>query len=83
MSFHFYILFSDQLNNYYVGHTGDDLTERLRRHNSDHAGFTGPADDWKIVYTEPFSLKKEATDRERQVKKWKSRKLIEKLISSC
>jgi len=78
--FYTYILFSVSLNKYYIGHTGDDLVERLRKHNSDHKGFTGGIGDWEIKYFETFALKEEAYKREREIKKWKSRKLIEKLI---
>jgi len=56
------------------------LEERLRKHNSKHKGFTGKSADWKIVYTECFLSKSDAYARERQVKAWKSRKLIEVLI---
>ena len=77
-----YILYSMQRDRYYVGYTGDDLCERLRKHNSNHSGFTGTAPDWKIVYTESFNTKTEAYARERQIKSWKSRKLIEKLTGS-
>ncbi|WP_333908728.1 GIY-YIG nuclease family protein [Marinigracilibium pacificum] len=41
MKYHSYILYSRILDKYYVGHTGDLLTERLRKHNSNHKGFTG------------------------------------------
>ena len=37
---------------------------------------------WEIVYKEIYDSKKEAFRREREVKKWKSRKLVEKLIAS-
>jgi putative endonuclease len=45
-----------------------------------HKGFTGQVQDWEIVYTEFYSTKEEAYAREREVKRWKSRKRIEKLI---
>ena len=67
---------------YYVGFTGDQLVERIRRHNSNPRGFTGGTGDWKVVYSELYITKKQAYNREKEVKKWKSRKLIEKLISS-
>jgi len=53
------------------------LPERLRKHNSNHSGFTGKYNDWKIVYSEKFVSKSEAYARERQIKKWKS------IYSSC
>ena len=80
MPFITYILFSEKLNKFYVGCTGDDLNERLRRHNSNHKGFTGGLGDWKIVYQELFATKTEALHRELQIKNWKSRKRIEQLI---
>ena len=78
---HFYILYSATLNKYYVGHTADDLTERIRKHNSNHKGFTGGIGDWILMYQEQFLIKNDALARERQVKAWKSRKEIEKLIN--
>ncbi|HMK04247.1 MAG TPA: GIY-YIG nuclease family protein [Ferruginibacter sp.] len=80
MQFNVYILFSVSRNSYYVGFTGDDLRERIRKHNSDHKGFTGHVGDWTLMYFEVFNTKAEAMNREKQIKKWKSRKLIEKLI---
>jgi len=78
--FHVYIIFSASLNKYYVGHTGDTIEERLRKHNSNHNGFTGGLSDWKLVYTECFATKTEAYAKERLIKNWKSRKKIEALI---
>jgi putative endonuclease len=78
--FYCYILYSELLNKYYIGHTGDSLEERLRKHNSKHKGFTGGIGDWQIVYREVFSTKSEAYAKERQIKGWKSRKKIEALI---
>ena len=75
-----YILYSINEDRYYIGFTGDEIQERLRKHNSNHKGFTGKVADWRIVYTESFTQKKEAMKRELEIKKWKSRKLIEKLI---
>ena len=83
MPFKLYILYSAKLDKFYIGHSGDDINERLRKHNSNHKGFTGKAPDWKILYTEDFSTKEEAYKREREIKSWKSRKLILKLIGSA
>ena len=78
-----YILFSQNRNRYYIGYTGDVIQERLRKHNSNHKGFTGSKADWIIVYTENYNDKKEAMHRELEIKAWmKSRKRIEQLISA-
>jgi len=78
--YHLYILYSKTLDKYYVGYTGNELLERLRKHNSNHKGFTGRASDWAVCYKENFATKTEAYAREREVKKWKSRSRIQKLI---
>ncbi|RLD36252.1 MAG: hypothetical protein DRI74_09440 [Bacteroidetes bacterium] len=44
MKFYFYILHSQKLNKYYIGST-QNLEERLRKHNSNHKGFTGGIGD--------------------------------------
>jgi putative endonuclease len=77
-----YILFSQSLDKYYVGSTSMDVNQRLRRHLSDHKGFTAKAKDWVIVYSEDFDDLSTARKREMQIKKWKSRTLIEKLVKA-
>jgi len=81
MIFQVYIIFSKSRNRYYIGSTAESLTERIRRHNSVHKGFTANTTDWKHVYTENFETKIIAQKRERQIKSWKSRQMIENLIS--
>ena len=81
MHYFVYILYSKTLDKYYVGYTGDNLVERLRKHNTQHKGFTGGFGDWTISYTESLVVKTDAIKRERQIKNWKSRKRIEKLIA--
>ena len=76
-----YILFSAHRNKYYIGFTGDNINERLSKHNSNHKGFTGSVADWQIVYMEQFADKSAAMKREREIKDWKSRKKIERLIA--
>ena len=80
MPFTVYILFSPSKNKYYIGFTGDEIHERVRKHNTNHKGFTGGTGDWFIRHTEIFSLKADAIKREQQIKKWKSRKMIEQII---
>ena len=82
MPFSVYILYSADRDKYYVGHTGDVLTERLKKHNSQHAGYTGKTGDWVVMYAESHLSKDAAYKRERGIKSWKSRKRIEKLIGS-
>ena len=73
-------MYSKSLDRYYIGHTCDVLEERIRRHNSNHTGFTGKVNDWEVRYWESYSTKELAYAREREVKSWKSRRRLEILI---
>ena len=81
MTYKTYILFSPSKNRFYIGSTSDELSQLIRRHNTNHKGFTGNNADWILMYYEQFSTKKEALDRERQIKAWKSKVKILALIN--
>jgi putative endonuclease len=76
MSAWVYILYAPAADRYYIGHTTEPVVERLRKHNSNHKGFTGKFNDWNCL-SELCQNKKSALQREMQVKAWKSRKRIE------
>lgn len=76
-----YILFSTKRNSYYAGYTSEKIEERIRKHISNHSGFTGGIDDWKLLHSENFDKKSNAIMREKEIKNWKSRKMLEKLIA--
>lgn len=67
--FYTYILYSATLDKFYVGHTGLTLAERLKKHNSNHRGFTGKTNNWSVKYFEVFETKSLAYQRELQIKK--------------
>ena len=77
-----YILYSKILDKFYIGHTAENLEERLHKHLSNHKGFTAKSKDWEIIYSETFETKSEAYKREMQIKSWKSKIKITKLIES-
>ncbi len=79
--FNVYILYSEKLDKFYIGFTGDDMNIRLSKHLANHSGFTNKAKDWVIVFTELFNTKQEAMLREKQLKNWKSKKRIQDLIN--
>ena len=78
-TFYTYIIFSKAIDRYYIGYTAN-LEKRLQKHNANHKGYTGRANDWKIVYFESCDSKEGAYARERELKKWKDRRQLEKLI---
>jgi len=82
MAYTTYIIYSHLLDKYYIGHT-ENMQTRLQQHNSGISTFTSKANDWHLVYSEPFATQELAKAREIEIKKKKSRKYIEWLISSA
>ena len=77
-----YILYSETIDKFYIGHTCENIDERLRKHLSNHKGFTANIKDWKIIYYETFENKSLAYKRELEIKSWKSKTKIKKLIDN-
>jgi putative endonuclease len=78
--FFVYILYSANLDRFYVGSTGN-LEDRIARHNGGRSKSTKGGKPWRLVYQEQFPTKSEACKRELQIKSWKSRTAIESLIA--
>ena len=64
-----YILFSKQLQKYYVGYSSKNAQERLKEHLCNHKGFTAKAKDWNIIYKIEMNSKSETLILERKIKK--------------
>jgi predicted GIY-YIG superfamily endonuclease len=72
-----YLLQNDK-GGFYVGHT-HDLEQRLTNHNRTEkfAGkFTRKNGPWSLVWSEPHTTRADAMARERQIKRWKSARMI-------
>jgi putative endonuclease len=82
MEYYVYILYSAQLDLFYVG-TSQNPEKRLAKHLANHSGFTGKAKDWIICLKETFPGKAEAQKRERQLKNWKNRERFQQLIAKA
>jgi putative endonuclease len=54
-----YILYSTDLDKFYIGRSQNPIA-RLKKHLTNHKGFTAKARDWKIIYKQSFQTKKEA-----------------------
>ena len=80
MQFFIYILYSQSIDQYYIGST-ENLVDRIFRHNNSGSKATKKTNDWNLVYTESFNSKAQAIKRELEIKKKKSRKYIEWLIA--
>jgi putative endonuclease len=81
MPFSVYIIYSSKFNKYYVVYT-EDITLRLTQHNDGVSAFTSKASDWVLRYTEGYENRETAHQRELEIKRKKSRKYVESLISS-
>jgi putative endonuclease len=75
-----YILYSEKLDKYYVG-ACIEMDRRLHEHNVGHSKFTRLGIPWQLMYKEEHETLLEAKRREMQIKKMKSRKYIEDLVS--
>ncbi len=80
MSYYVYILKSDTSGNYYVG-SSQNPEKRLQFHNTVEKGFTSRYRPWRIIFKKEYESKSEALRTERKIKSWKSRKMIEEIIS--
>jgi putative endonuclease len=74
-----YILESCVDKSYYIGQT-NNLEERIKRHNQSRSVFTKSKRPWKLVYFEKYETRSLAIKREKQIKAWKNRNYIKKLI---
>jgi putative endonuclease len=77
--FYAYILISSKNNSYYIGCT-KDTKNRLKQHNHGDVISTKNGRPWQLIRKEEYSTLSEARGRENQIKGWKSRKAIERLL---
>lgn len=76
-----YILKSQRVNRYYIGHT-EDVEKRLKEHNSGKSKSTKGYAPWEVVYTEEYHTKSEAYKREQEIKSYKSGFNFKELMKS-
>ncbi len=78
---HVYILYSDSIGKYYVGHT-NDLDRRFAEHNYGHSKFTKTGKPWNLLKTINCSSRKEAVNLEAKIKKRGIKRYLEGLQHS-
>ncbi|HHH54890.1 MAG TPA: GIY-YIG nuclease family protein [Bacteroidetes bacterium] len=79
MKFKTYIFLSKELDKYYTGSTSVSIEERLRRHNTNHKGYTGKVNDWELIYKKEFTDIKLSRKLEIKIKKRGARRYLESL----
>ena len=77
-----YVIYSEHLKRYYIGES-QDPENRLEQHNTHYFknNFTKAANDWVIKLKYPTNSKEDAIFLEKFIKRMKSKKFIEKVIS--
>jgi len=58
------------------------LDQRLHFHNTGQSHYTARKGPWNLVYSEEFETRSQAARREQEIKRWKSRKMIQALIDA-
>jgi putative endonuclease len=81
MPYYLYILQSETTNRYYIGQTVD-VAARVIYHNANYSLSLKNRGPWTLIYTEKYASRSEAVRRERQIKSWKDRRMIAKLLSA-
>jgi putative endonuclease len=79
--YYVYIIYSAKIDKFYIGFSTNPSI-RLLKHNRSKKGFTSTGKPWILEYSEPFTDKKSALDREKQLKQWKNRNRIIQLIKT-
>ena len=75
-----YVLYSREFNKIYIGFSSD-LTNRLLAHNDNsNSGWSSRYQPWEILYSEEHPTKSEAMKREKQLKTYKGREFIHKMV---
>ncbi len=75
-----YILYSESADKYYVG-SCEDMDVRLAQHNDGRNKSTKYGVPWQVKKVAYYDSRAEAVQRERYIKKMKSRKFVEQVIS--
>lgn len=75
-----YVLYSRAFDTFYVGYTSD-LPSRLLSHNElGTSNWTKRYRPWELIYTEEYSTKRAAMQREKELKSGVGREFIRKNI---
>lgn len=79
--YYLYILCNKETDRYYVGSTSD-LKRRLQQHRSGQTRTTRVLKTFELVYKEEYNDELSARNREKQLKSYKSKSYLKKLIAN-
>ncbi len=81
MKYFLYILYSESIDQFYVG-ISRNPEQRLHYHNNGNKGWTRRGRPWEISLQKGFNSKTEAQKWENWIKSQKDRSIIEKIIEN-
>jgi len=73
-----YVLYSKSFDKIYIGFTSN-LMLRFKSHNIFGKGYTKKYRPWMVIYVEFFDCKKDALQREKELKSSRGRNFIRKI----
>jgi putative endonuclease len=76
-----YVLYSASADRLYVGQTGN-LSRRYQRHADGLVRSTAPYRPWRLIHFEQFFTRREAMQRERQLKSHAGRRSLRRVMLS-
>jgi putative endonuclease len=79
MIYYVYILKSLIFDKTYIGFT-DNISRRIKEHNSGKSRYTNIYKPWRIVYTEKYETRIEERKREKYLKSAAGRKLLKEIL---
>ena len=77
--FQAYVIRSLSTRKYYIG-SAADLQQRLEYHNTNKTKWTRGKGPWELVWSEAYETRSGAVRKEREIKAWKSRSYMEKML---
>lgn len=80
--YNIYVLESINTGKWYIGFTPGSILTRLTKHNSGEVQSSKPFMPWKIIYTESYLNRKDATGREKFLKSGSGRNYLKKQLKN-
>jgi putative endonuclease len=76
-----YIIYSQNLDRFYIGYTHETINTRIDNHNSAkfENSYTSNSNDWKLFFSVECSSQKQALNIEKHIKRMKSRHYMQNL----
>jgi len=76
--FYVYVIKNLLTHKRYTGYT-KNIHQRIKKHNTNHKGYTGQRGEWVLVYSEQYRNKNDALLREKFLKSGKGREFLNSL----